>query len=205
MLSKCWCIFLWLSCVLPERYGYRWSIQTKTRHGARGWWSRAECSLVSRFTAAQANRQSSVWIVVYLKCFLFSEPYSINSPSNLLHASIVGLITAVFPFKVASYLLFPENIFKERVAREKIHCECCDIMIFAILVIMCVVYQITTALTFLPSLVIYDYRFISNIGMQLMGFFGCMAMACALGMMFPIVTPLESWEHIHVNQSIKDS
>ena len=94
---------------------------------------------------------------------------------------------------------------KERAEREKTHCECCDTMIFAILIIMCAAYQITTALTLLPSLVISDYCFISTLGVQLMGFFGCVAMACVLGMMFPIVTPLESTEQTHVHPSIKDS
>ena len=73
------------------------------------------------------------------------------------------------------------------------------------MVLMCVDHQIATALTFLPSLVIFDYRFISTVGVQLVGFFGCLAMACILGMMFPIVTPLESTQQTHVDKSIKDS
>jgi hypothetical protein len=140
-----------------------------------------------------------------MKFPLFSESYSRLSPSFLLCVFVDGFTGGLFLFRLQFHICFGMMNFKDDEDLEKVTHHFFHSLFFAILLIACAAHQIMTALTCRPLLMIVDYRFISTVSVQLMGCFGCVGMACALGSMVSTLTPLESSERILVSKTIKYS
>jgi hypothetical protein len=108
---------------------------------------------------------------------------------------------------IAMYFMFAKTYAGHDIELGKEFCFPFDTILFAILAIGCLVHQLMTAAICLPSAVIFGSHFISTLGVQLTGFFGCLTIAGTLGVMFPIQTSLEYSEQCLAlaNQSSKDS
>ena len=144
--------------------------------------------------------QFSVEMWSCLRCLLFSEPYSPPSLSFVCYAFVPAPLLVVYLQKTMNYFLCRNSNMKDYPIFEEGYCTCTDSIVFVMFVIMYINLQMLITLVCRPSAVIFDYRFISTLGVQLTGLFGCLVMACILGMMFPIVTPLESPEQSPANK-----
>ena len=134
----------------------------------------------------------------------FLDPYSPFSPSLLLCVMLLCLTVIFFIFSVSFWVILAGTDFGSDPEDEERFYRFVDSALFVVLVMGCAAHLIMTTVTFLPSLVIFDQRFVSTLAIQLSGFVGCLAMACTLGVMFPVAIPLESSAHTLENKSTKD-
>ena len=147
----------------------------------------------------------SAWMLSCPTGFLFLEPSSYDSPSCFCEFIMTSITFQLCILPIVMHLMCAKTYSRDDIELDKEFCILFDIMLFAILVIGCSVHQMMTALTCLPSAVFFGSHFISTLGVQLTGFFGCLAIAGTLGVMFPIQPPLASFEKPLANQSSKGS
>ena len=148
--------------------------------------------------------RSSAGMLSWSKCFLFSEPFSSESLSLLLEFIMMNTTLQLCTLPIVMYFLCAKTYLGHDIELGKEFCLYFDITLSAILIIGCSVHQIMTAIICLPSAVVFGSHFIFNLGVQLTGFFGCLAIAVTLGVMFPIQKSLGYSEPILANESRKD-
>jgi hypothetical protein len=111
----------------------------------------------------------------------------------------------LFFLSLSFRLLVEGSTFRGGLAHEKGVSWFNESLLFGMLVTACVAHQFMTALACQPSSMVFDSLFMSTLGVQLTGFFGCLAIACALGSMFPILKQLESFAQSPLKNPIKDA
>ena len=184
----------WTPLVEPNPY-LPWSprllIKSRVYLGEYVQWSRCEAD-------------DFCWNLKRLEVVSFLDPYSPSSPSLILFMTIIALMTIFYLFSISIWAILADTDFGSDPEDEERFYRFVDSALFAVLVIGCAAHLIMTAVIFLPSLVIFDQRFIATLAIQLSGFVGCLAMACTLGVMFPVAVPVESLAHTPENKSTKD-
>jgi hypothetical protein len=117
---------------------------------------------------------------------------------------IIALMVIFYMFSLSFWIALSATDLEGCPEDEERSCHSIDSGLFAGLVIVCAAHQIMNALICRAPSIVFDYRFISTLGIQLSGFFGCLAMANKLGVMFPVAIPLKYLAHTLDNKSTED-